>query len=183
MTFEKMNRDRYIVIPLGLTLLTIITFWVVSTRLASVLVFIPAIVISFIIYLRTFYKKSPNPTRLLPIYLLAIAIQLIHFSEEYLTDFVHALPNILGQDPYPLDYWIVFNMVAYSIFIIGGIIIFKQLREFMIIPIFFIVVGVILNSIAHIGLAIYSGGYFSGLYTALIYLFLAPIFISRLRTG
>ena len=79
-----------------------------------------------------------------------------------------------------MDYWIVFNMVAYSIFIIGGIIIFKRMKEFMIIPLFFIVVGVMLNSIGHILLSVYVGGYFSGLYTSIIYLFFVPLVVNRI---
>jgi hypothetical protein len=152
---------------------------IVSSTLPSVLVFIPGIIITYAVYLNTFYKKAPNPDKILPLYLLSLGIQFIHFTEEYLTDFTIEVPMLLGQEEYPKDYWLAFNMIAYSIFIIGGIILFKQIKELMIIPLFFILVGVILNSIAHITISIYVGGYFSGLYSALIYAVIGPILIKR----
>jgi hypothetical protein len=61
----------------------------------------------------------------------------------------------------------------------GGIILFKRIKELMIIPLFFILAGVLFNSIAHILISMYIGGYFPGLYTVLIYLVLGPILIQR----
>lgn len=171
--------NKYLIIPLLIATIAIAIFWIVSLTLNLVIVFIPGIIVSYILYLNTFYKKTPNPERILPLYLLALGIQFIHFTEEYLTDFIVAVPNLLGREAYPKDYWIVFNMTAYFVFIIGGIIIFKKLKALMIIPLFFILVGVLLNSIGHILISIYVGGYFSGLYTALIYVIIGPILIKR----
>lgn len=70
-------------------------------------------------------------------------------------------------------------MVAYFVFIIEGIIMFKQIKELMIIPLFFILVGVLLNSLGPILISIYVGEYFSGLYTALIYIIIGPILMKR----
>jgi hypothetical protein len=50
----------------------------------------------------------------------------------------------------------------------------------MIIPLFFIIVGVLLNAIGHIMASIYVGGYFSGLYTALLYVVIGPIMMNRI---
>ncbi|MHA2278942.1 MAG: HXXEE domain-containing protein [Candidatus Kariarchaeaceae archaeon] len=172
-----MNKNVFIPLMIVITLITIFIF--ISLTLTTVIVFIPGIIITFVFYLKTFYKKTPGPDRILPLYLLLLGIQFIHFTEEYLTDFYIEVPRILGQDAYPLDYWIIFNMVAYFIFIIGGIILFKQIKELTIIPLFFILIGVLLNSIGHIILSIYVGGYFSGLYTALIYAIVGPILIKR----
>ncbi len=116
----------------------------------------------------------PAPDQILPLYLLALSIQMLHFTEEYLTSLVTELPAILGQDPYPEDFWLVFNMSAYSLFLLGGIVLHKRIKELAIIPIFFILVGVVLNAVGHIGLAVYTNSYFPGLYTALFFLFLGP---------
>lgn len=171
--------NKLLLIPLIIGIITIVIFLIVSSTLTSVLVFIPGVIITYVIYLNTFYKKTPNPERILPLYLFSLGIQFIHFTEEYLTDFTIEVPALLGQEAYPIDYWLTFNMIAYFIFILGGIILFKQIKELMIIPLFFILVGVILNSIGHIMISIYVGGYFSGLYTALIYLIIGPILIKR----
>lgn len=170
---SKMNKSLFISLVIGI--IAIVIFLLVSTTLTSVLIFIPGVIITYVLYLNTFYKKAPNPERILPLYLLALGIQFIHFTEEYLTDFTIELPKLLGQEEYPLDYWVTFNMIAYSIFIFGGIILFKQIKELMIIPLFFILVGVLLNSVGHVLLSIYVEGYFPGLYTALIYFIVGPI--------
>ncbi len=172
--------NRYIIIPLMIVILAIALFIIVSFTLSTVLVFIPGIIITYVVYLNTFYKKTPSPQRILPLYLLLLGIQFIHFTEEYLTDFTIEVPKLLGQEAYPTDYWLVFNMTAYFFFIIGGIILFQQIKELTIIPLFFIVVGVLLNSIGHILIALYVGGYFSGLYSALIYVIVGPILIKRI---
>ncbi|MCP4976762.1 MAG: hypothetical protein GY931_11425 [Maribacter sp.] len=171
--------NKHILIPLVITIIAIAIFWFVSLKLNVVIVFIPGVIVAYLFYFKTFYKKTPNPERILPLYLLALGIQFIHFTEEYLTDFTVVVPHLLGQVEYPLDYWLVFNMVAYFIFIIGGIILFKKIKELMIIPLFFILVGVLLNSIGHVLISLYVGGYFSGLYTALIYVIIGPILIKR----
>jgi hypothetical protein len=105
---------------------------------------------------------------------------MIHFAEEYLTGFTTALPALIGAEPYPINYWLTFNMVAYFIFILGGIVLFQKMKGLMIIPIFFILAGVVLNGIGHLLLSLYVGGYFPGLYTALIYLVLGPMLMKKL---
>ena len=155
-------------------------FWYVSLSLPIVIVFIPGAIITFIIYFRKYQKQLPDPHKLLPIYLLAMGIQLLHFAEEYVMDFHKAVPELLNQPEYPIDYLVIFNMVAYAIFILGGIVILKQIKALMVIPLFFIIVGVFLNSVAHVLISIYVGGYFCGLYTGVIYLFLWPAMIKRL---
>ena len=122
----------------------------------------------------------PPPDRILHLYLIALAIQMLHFAEEYLTGFVVELPALFGQEPYPKDYWLVFNMAAYSIFLLGGNVLMRKIKELAVIPLFFIVVGVLFNTLAHIGLALYTGAYFPGLYTAMIYLVVGPLIIKRI---
>ena len=168
---------KTLTIPIILTGVLILVSVVISWTLSTVIIFVPVLILSFIFYLRTFHHRMPAPTRILPVYLLCLGIQMIHFAEEYCTGFVTKVPALFSQDPYPLDYWVVFNMVAYAIFILGGIIIFKRLKSWMIIPIFFILFAVILNAIAHIFISIYVGGYFPGLFTALIYAMIGPYFM------
>lgn len=171
--------NKHILIPLLIACIAIVIFWVVSLTLNSVIVFIPGVIVSYLFYLSTFYKGTPNSERILPLYLLALGIQFLHFTEEYLTDFTVVVPDLLGRGEYPMDYWVVFNMVAYFVFTIGGIILFKRIKELMIIPLFFILAGVLFNSIGHVLISLYVGGYFSGLYTALIYLAIGPILLKR----
>ncbi len=176
-----MNKPLLISSVIGIA--AIAMFWIVSSTISTVIVFIPGVIVTYVVYLNTFYKRTPDRERILPLYLFALGIQFLHFAEEYITDFHIKIPELLGQATYPKDYWLLFNMGAYFVFIVGGIILFKQMKSLMIIPLFFILVGVIFNSIVHVLTAIYVGGYFPGLYSALVYLILVPIFIKRIRMG
>lgn len=49
----------------------------------------------------------------------------------------------------------------------------------MIIPIFFVLAGVVLNGVGHVLISIYVDGYFPGLYTALIYFILWPLLLRK----
>ena len=172
--------DKSIYIPLGITVLAVGLFSWVAQIIGAVWVFVPATIVTFFIYLGTFYKHMPSPSQILPLYLLALSIQMLHFAEEYVANFTTALPALFGQEPYPTDYWLVFNMVAYFIFILGAVVLFKKQKEYAVIPLFFILVGVLMNGIAHVGLSIYSGGYFPGMITAIPYLVIAPVLIKRI---
>lgn len=163
---------------IGILMITTL-IWVAST-LTSVWTFIPGVILTFVVYLKTYYKKIPKPERILPLYLLLMGIQCLHFAEEYVTDFHVEVPKLLGQEPYPLDYWLTFNMIAYFFFIVGGIAIYKKKKEYMLLPLFFIVVGVLLNGLGHVLLSIYTGGYFPGLFSALLYVILGPIILKRI---
>ena len=79
-----------------------------------------------------------------------------------------------------LNAWMAFSLSAFALFVIGAIIIYKEIRELMIIPIFFILGGVLMNAIGHLLISLYVGEYFPGLYTAFILLPLGPILIRRL---
>jgi hypothetical protein len=170
-----MNKAVYTTIFLGIS--AILALWFTANFLPIVYVFIPGVLISMVFYFRTAYFKAPYPDKLLPLYLLALGIQMLHFAEEYLTHFNVKVAQLFGHDPYPLDALLAFNMVAYFFFILGGIILYKMIRELMFIPLSFILLGVVFNGVVHLATAIYSGGYFPGLYTGLIYLVLGPMLL------
>ena len=161
---------RSIAIPAVLCVLSIMAFLYMSQTLTTVWLFIPAIIISFLIYLNTYYKREIYPDKIVPYYLLALGIQFLHFAEEYATDFTTEVPQLLGGEPYPLDTFVYFNMVAYFIFLLGGIALFKRIRILSVIAIFFIIVGTVLNPIVHISAAIFTVGYFPGFFTSLLLL-------------
>ena len=169
-----------IYIPLFICLLAIAIFIWVGLVISTVWLFVPAAIITYLIYLNSFFKLMPSPKKILPLYLGALSIQMLHFGEEYLTGFVVELPKLMGQEPYPEDFWLVFNMAAYSFFIMGAIVLYKKIKELAVLPIFFILVGVILNPLAHLSLTIYKGAYFPGLYTAFLYFALAPFILKEI---
>lgn len=165
--------------PLLICITGIGIFLWVSLTLPVVLGFVPGVILTYFTYL--FLEKRPwDPHRILPMYLIALAVQFIHFAEEYLTDFTTKLPELLNQPPYPEDFWLVFNMIAYAVFVLGAIFLFQRKKEFFVIPLFFILVGVVFNGIAHVLLAAWVSGYFPGLFTALVYLIIGPLLLRRI---
>ena len=175
-----MKWSSHIFVPIIIASVFALLFWWASKTMLSVLLFVPLIWVALFFQYKFYYKTSPNPTLLLPLYLLVLSIQFLHFAEEYLTGFNIKLPGLMDQDPYPMDFWVVFNMVAYFVFVLGAIIIFRRISQLMIVPLFFVLAAVILNAIGHVILAIYIGGYFPGLYTAIIYLLIAPFILRRI---
>lgn len=175
-----MTRVNPLYIASAIAVLAIVVFWWVASTMNIVFLFIPGTIISYFIYLKTFYKDTPDPKDILPIYLFALGVQLLHFGEEYIINFTLEMPKLINREAYSSGYWVAFNMVAYFIFLLGGIALFKQIKGLLIIPAFFIVVGVIFNSIAHIAISIYTGGYFPGLYTGLIYILMIPVLVKKL---
>lgn len=161
-------------LPLLICAVAIGSFIYTAQTMTVVWVFVPGVMVTFFVYLKTYRIKMPEASKVFPLYLLALALQFLHFTEEYLRGFTTEMPALLGEAPYPVEYWLTFNMIAYAIFILGGISLFKRNQLFSVVPLFFLLIGVILNSVAHILISIFTGGYFPGLFTAILYLFLVP---------
>lgn len=158
----------------------IVVFWVFSSGWSLRVTFVPGVVLAYVLFLLTVTRKAPAPERLLPLYLLAVAIQMLHFAEEYITGFYTKFPELFGGWAYSSDTFVVFNMGAYFAFIVGAILIHRKIRAPMVIPLFFITYGVIGNAVMHAVFAIWVDGYFPGLYTSLLYWVLAPLLLREL---
>lgn len=170
-----MNRD--FVIPTVIAISLILGFSVFSSGLSLIVTFVPGIILAYILYLVTFYKKLPEPSRFLPLYFLALAVQFLHFAEEHATEFEIAFPALFNAPPYSHNLFVSFNMIAYAMFILGGLAIFWKFKPLTLIALFFVSYGVLGNAIAHTVFSIVEGGYFSGLYTSLLYWILAPLLL------
>lgn len=130
---------------------------------------IPAMIISYIFYLKTAYRKAPDPKVLLPLYLLGVCWYGVHFSEEYINGYMTAFPALFGAESLDADFYLIFNMVALLFYIFGGICIYLKIQGPQLIAIFFIFFGMIVNVLFHSTASIISGAYFPGTYTAQMY--------------
>ena len=176
-----MNSDRIVnlVAPSLFAIIAIVIFFLVHP--AQKFIFVPAMIVAFVCYLRTSYRAMPRPECVLPIYLVALAIQFLHFTEEYLYGFPYRVSELrAGMPPFDLNVFVTFNMVAYALFILGALGIYKGVKFSMIIVWFFAIGGVIGNAIWHPLLSLRVGGYFPGLYTSFAYLIVGPILLKRL---
>lgn len=143
--------------------------------------FVPAMALSYGLYLsRTARRPMPDPDRVLPLYLAALAVQFLHFAEEYITGFNVLWPALFGATPYAAGTFVAFNMAAYTAFILGALALYRGVRPPMLLVWFFAVMGVMGNAVLHPIYCLVVGGYFPGLWTSLAYLVLGPLLLRRL---
>lgn len=71
-------------------------------------------------------------------------------------------------------------MIAYSIFLLAGVGMYRGMKWPMVIVWFYVIAGVIGNSIWHLLLCLSVGGYFPGIVTSLPGWVLSPLLIRRL---
>jgi hypothetical protein len=168
-----------LIVPLVIALIAIVIFFLVHP--AQKFVFVPSMVAAFVCYLLTSYREMPKPERVLPIYLLALAIQFLHFTEEYIYGFQQRVTEIrAGMPPFDDNVFVAFNMIAYCLFLLGGLGMYRGMKFPMIFVWFFTFGGVVGNAIWHPLLALKVGGYFPGLYTSFAYWIIGPILLKRL---
>jgi hypothetical protein len=155
-------------------------FSYMSSGLSLIATFVPGVVLAYIFYFLFCYKTNPKPAEILPLYVLGIGFQLLHFAEEHTTDFDVHFGQLFGGEPYGHNLFVTFNMISYFMFLVGGYAIYKGFKPLMIIAMFFISYGMLGNCIGHIGYSIAAKGYFSGLYTSFLNFPLSIIMLRRL---
>lgn len=180
---EKINIDNsfpYVGAILATTFAALIV--AKSSGLSLIVTFLPAVPIAFLCFWLISWRRGHNYQRILPVYLFAVAWQLLHFTEEYVTGFNSQFPAIVDSSPaYPLETFVIFNMVAYFMFILGAVFgLIGRYRLFLLPVWFFVIYGVCGNAIAHVVFAIMNNEYFPGLITAIAYFVIGPVLIKRL---
>jgi hypothetical protein len=167
-----------LIVPALIAILAIVVFFVVHP--AQRFSFVPAMVLAFICYLRTSYREMPDAARILPVYLIALAVQFVHFTEEYIYGFQFRVTEIMaGMPPFDVNVFVAFNMIAYSLFLLAGLGMYKGMKFPMII-VWFFAICVLGNAIWHLLLTLKVGGYFPGLYTSFPGWILGPILLKGL---
>jgi hypothetical protein len=167
-----------LVVPALIAIISIVIFFLVHP--AQRLSFVPVMLAAFVCYLLTSYRERPKVERVLPIYLLALAIQFLHFTEEYVYGFHQRITEIMaGMPPFNVNVFVAFNMIAYSLFLLAGLGMYKGMKFPMII-VWFFAIAFFCNSIWHLLLTLRVGGYFPGLYTSLAGWILGPVLLQRL---
>jgi Protein of unknown function with HXXEE motif len=124
-------------------------------------------------------RDVPSLAGAVPFAAAALAIQALHFAEEFATGFHRRFFPMLGQAPWPDWLFVAFNSAwiacwaaAISAAVLGR-------WSFAVAALFwFLGLAAIANGIAHPLLAIVAGGYFPGLATSPV-LGLAGVFVVR----
>ncbi len=170
-----------LIVPAVIAIISVVIFFLVHP--AQRLSFAPAMVVAFVCYLLTSYREMPKVERVLPIYLIALAIQFLHFTEEYVYGFHQRVTEIMaGMPPFNINVFVAFNMIAYCLFLLAGLGIYKGMKFPMIVVWFFAII-VLGNAVWHLLLTLKVGGYFPGLYTSFAGWIVGPVLLKRLWEG
>jgi hypothetical protein len=160
-----------------------ITFWLVSHGASLKVTFIPGVVAAWLLFLWCYRSRLQLPTvnKLLPAFCCVLAVQFLHFAEEFVTGFRTDFAELYGGAPYSNDAFVLVNMSAYAVMIVACVVALTTRLRFAIVPaIFFIFYGAIGNAIAHTWWSIMLGGYFPGLISAQIYWIAGPYLLYKL---
>lgn len=172
------DRMQNLIVPSLIAIISIVIFFLVHP--AQRFSFAPAMVVALVCYLRTSYREMPKVERVLPIYVAALALQFLHFTEEYVYGFDQRVTEIMaGMPPFNINVFVAFNMIAYCLFLLAGLGMYKGIKFPMII-VWFFAIAFLGNAIWHLLLTLRVGGYFPGLYTSLPYWILGPILLRLL---
>ncbi len=158
-------------------------FLIGSPGKSLVVTFIPGLAVAWLIYAWMFTKRIdlPSIASFFPVYFATLAIQFLHFAEEFTTGFAEKFPRLYGSAPFSGDLFVTFNMSSYFVFTIACILALHKNIRFLIIPVlFFVVYGALGNAIAHTWWVIYTKGYFPGFVTAQLYWVAGPVVLYKL---
>jgi hypothetical protein len=99
------------------------------------------------------------------VYAALVMAQALHAAEEYATGFYSAFPSMLGLAPWPIGFFLAFNLTWLAVWIASAIGL-RAGQAAAYFPAWFLAIAAIGNGVAHPLLAIRAGGYFPGLVTS-----------------
>ena len=158
-------------------------FAVLSSGNSLRVTFVPGVAFAWSAFVWMHAKRValPPADRVVPAFFAVLAIQFVHFAEEYTTGFNAAFPELYGGDAFALPLFVTFNMASYALFAVSCLLVFyKGIRPLLVPVLFFAVYGAIGNAISHTWWAISTDGYFPGFWTALAYWIAGPWLLFRL---
>lgn len=112
-------------------------------------------------------KRSGAVGRFLMLYGLGVFVQALHFIEERSTGFPEAFPALIGFDAWSEAFFTGFNLAWIVIWIASAVGIAAGWRVAYF-PVWFFALAACVNGVAHPLIAVATGGYFPGLWTALV---------------
>ena len=125
-------------------------------------------------------RNSPEAVDgIIRLYLIGIAFQCLHFTEEYVTHFYVRTPEFLGFVAWSGEFFVILNLSWIALWLfaaVGG----KREMRAAYFPLRFFAVGMVGNAIWHPLLSLASGGYFPGLFTSPFAGIIGVMLLSRL---
>jgi hypothetical protein len=124
-------------------------------------------------------RWKDDPAAVLSVYLLAIVVQCLHFTEEYITGFQHQFPKLFGGD-WSEARFVTFNMLWLAAFVLAGLGVYRRILLAYLVVFFLALIGGVGNGISHLVLSATYRRYFPGLITAPFCLLVGITLLTRL---
>jgi hypothetical protein len=170
---EMSWRDRLLGAALVLIVLAAQTRWMG----APIVLLSGGLVLAYGVWAAARWKN--DTAAVLPVYLLAIAVQCLHFTEEYVTGFQHRFPRLFGDD-WSDARFVTFNMLWLAAFVLAGLGVYRRAPLAYLVVIFLALIGGVGNGASHLVLSVMYRRYFPGLITAPLCLLMGIALLTRL---
>lgn len=167
------SRDRIVGALLVLVALTAQMLWMGR---ATVVLGI-GMVVAYLLWIAG--RWNNNPAAVLPAYLLAIAVQCLHLTEEFVTGFQRRFPKLIGAE-WSDARFLTFNLLWLAVFVLAAFGVSRRVRLAYLAVLFFALAGGVANGAGHLLLCLTQGGYFPGAATAPLCLLLGVTLLTRL---
>jgi hypothetical protein len=135
------------------------------------------LVIAYLLWAAARWKN--DPAAVLPMYLLAIAVQCLHFAEEYVTGFQRQFPKLIGYEWSDAQF-VTFNMAWLAVFVLAGLGVYRRVQLAYLVVLFLALAGGVGNGAGHLLLSATQGRYFPGAATAPLCLLMGIALLTRL---
>jgi hypothetical protein len=145
----------------------------------SVLYGVAAAALVLTIVRRPAQDSSEAIDRIVRLYLVGIAFQCLHFTEEYVTRFHVRAPEFLGFVAWPSEFFVIFNLSWIALWVVAAVGIKRRIRAAFF-PVWFFAIGMVGNAVWHPLLCLATGGYFPGLFTSPFAGVIGVMLLSRL---
>jgi hypothetical protein len=120
-------------------------------------------VISYLFWIAARWKN--DPAAVLPMLLIAIAVQCLHFAEEYLTGFQRQFPKLMGYE-WSDARFVAFNLAWLAVFVLAALGVYRRVPLAYLVVLFLALGGGVGNGAGHLVLSATQGRYFPGAATA-----------------
>ena len=105
------------------------------------------LILAYVVWVTGRWKN--DVAEVLPIYLLAVTVQCLHFTEEYVTGFQHQFPRLFGYD-WSDPRFVMFNMLWLAAFVLAGLGIYRRVQLAYLIVLCLALIGGVGNGISPI---------------------------------
>ena len=122
-----------------------------------------SLIVSYLLWIAAPWRN--DPVSIVPIYLLAIVVECVHFGEEYLTGFQRQFPKLMGYE-WSDARFVAFNMAWLAVFVLAALGVYRRVAFAYLVVLFLALGGGVGNGAGHLLLCVTQGRYFPGAATA-----------------